>query len=341
MAPSREELLAALGLAGDELGEAETVAWPAPGVGEARGLDVRELRQAVLANLRVVPIGAGLLGSAGLLGFVSADASGLVKLVAKGSVSVRVEPSREAWTFQRPDEPDVAWVDASRSGPFLVETASGRLLLSVESGQLVLRAVAPRVALPPGADIEEPADGWMRASRDEWLAGEVARTLRTRGPWSVCVAAGEHARLADDAAYGEPKAVVEAQMRGESVSGLAAPRRWVRSLGAAQVSTMSRLALAEADRLSGIAGTLERADPETDAWREGWRRLCHSRDDLEGVRVLLAERGASGELDARVAALDRAGRSLRASAPLARLGRDERLRRARLADPDAWWGWLG
>jgi hypothetical protein len=341
MAPSREELLAALGLAGYELGETESVAWPVPAVGEARGLDVQELRSAVLANLRVVPISAGLLGSVGLFGFASADASGLVKLVAKGPVSVRVEPSGEAWTFQRPEEPNVAWVDASRSGPFLVETGSGRLLCSVERGQLVLQAVTSRTDLAPLADISEPADGWMRASRDGWLAGETARTLRTRGPWSVCVAAGRHARLADDAAYGEPGALVEAQIRGESVSGFAAPRRWVRSLAAEQVSTMGRLALAEVDRLRGIASELERADPETDAWAEDWRRLCHSRDDLEGVRVLLAERGASGDLDAQVAALDRAGRSLRMSAPLARLGRDERSRRARLADPDAWWGWLG
>ena len=133
---------------------------------------------------------------------------------------------------------------------------------------------------------------------------------------------------------------MEAQIRGEVQDGLATPRRWVRSLEPEQVSTMGRLALAEAERLGEAAGHLERSDPESDAWRDEWRQLCHRRDDLEGVRVLLAERGASQALDSHLAAVDRAGRALRMSAPLARLGPDERLRRARLADPDAWWGWL-
>ena len=256
-------------------------------------------------------------------------------------MSVRVGPSAQGRTFQPEKEPNVAWVDASRSGPFLVETGSGRLLCFVERGQLNLVAVSAPVALAPLAKIAEPADGWMRSSRDGWVAEQAARTLETGGAWSVCVAAGQHARLADAAAYGDPKDTVEAQLRGESPGWLAAPRRWARSLAEVQVSTMSRLALAEVDRLGEVADDLERSDPETDAWREDWRRLCHARDDLEGVRVLLAERGASNDLDAHVAALDRAGRSLRMAAPLARLGRDERLRRARLADPDAWWGWLG
>jgi hypothetical protein len=341
MAPSREELLAALGLAAGELGEAESLAWPEPAVGEARGLDVRAFSQSILANLRVVPIGAGLLGAAGLHAFAAADASGLVKLVGSGPVAVRVGPSGEGRTFQRPDEPNVAWVDASRSGPFLVETRSGRLVLHLEGGQLHLQRVTSPVAPGPLAAIEEPAEGWMRSSRDAWLNAETERTLATPGAWSVCVAAGRHARLVDPAAYAAPKEIVEAQLRGEVLEWLAAPRRWVRSLEAEQVSTMSRLALAEVDRLREIAADLERSDPGTDAWRDGWRRLCHARDDVEGIRVLLAERGESRDLDARVAALDRAGRALRMSAPLARLGRDERLRRALLADPDAWWGWLG
>ncbi len=181
----------------------------------------------------------------------------------------------------------------------------------------------------------------MRSSRDGWLQAQAARTLETRGSWSVCVAAGQHGRLADPAAFGDPRAIVEAQLRGDAPGWLSAPRRWVRSLEPEQVSTMSRLALAEVDRLSELADHLERADPEADEWLEDWRRLCYARDDLEGVRVLLAERGVSADVDAHVATLDRAGRSLRVAAPLARLGRDERLRRASLADPDAWWGWLG
>ena len=341
MAPSREELLAALGLSDRDIGETESVAWPEPAVGEARGLGARELQPAVLANRRVVPIAAALLAGAGVHAFAAADASGLVKVVGRGRVRVRVGPAGQGRTFQRPEEPEVAWVDAERAGPFLVESDAGRLLASVERGRLTLQRVSPPPASAPLAGIAEPADGWLRSSRDAWLQDEARRTLETPGPWPVCVAAGLHARLADAGVHGDPAAIAEALVRGEVQPWLAAPRRWVRSLAPEQVDTMRRLALDAVDRLGALAAELEGAEPEGDGWREGWRRLCRSRDDLDGVRVLLAERGAARELDAAVGALDRTGRALRMSAPLARLGPDERLRRARLADPDAWWGWLG
>jgi hypothetical protein len=340
MAPSRDDLLQALGLTGCELGEVETVEWPEPAVGHALGLTRRDL-SAIAATLRVVPIGAALLGSIGVYGFTAADASGIVKLVGKGPVAVRLAGPAEGRTFRSEGEPNVAWIDANHSGPFLVETDHGRLLCSVERGQLHLQALVAPAALAPLAEIAEPADGWMRSSRDGWLQAQAVRTLETRGSWSVCAAAGQHGRLADPAAFGDPREMVEAQLEGDAPGWLSAPRRWVRSLEPEQASTMSRLALAEVDRLSELADHLERADPETGDWLEDWRRLCHARDDLEGVRVLLAERGISADVDAHVATLDRAGRSLRVAAPLARLGRDERLRRASLVDPDAWWGWLG
>lgn len=341
MAPSSDDLLEALGLRGYELGETETIAWPEAAVGQARGVSPRELAGAALASLRVVPIGASLLAAVGVYGFAAADSSGVLKLVGRGPVVIHVGGSAGGSTFRSEAEPNVAWVDASRSGRFLVETSSGRLMCVVDRGQLHLQAVTAPLAIAPLAVIEEPADGWMRSSRDGWLEREAVRTLEAGGTWSVCVAAGQHARLADAAAFGDPGEIVEAQLKGDAPSWLSGPRRWVRSLAADQVRTMARLALAEVDRLNELADALERGDPEADEWREDWRRLCHARDDLEGVRVLLAERGASSDLEAHVRPLDRAGESLRAAAPLARLGRDERLRRALLSDPDAWWGWLG
>ena len=181
----------------------------------------------------------------------------------------------------------------------------------------------------------------MRSSRDGWLQAQAARTLETRGSWSVCVAAGQHGRLADPAAFGDPRAIVEAQLRGDAPGWLSAPRRWVRSLEPEQVSTMSRLALAEVDRLSELADHLERADPEADEWLEDWRRLSlRARRPRGRARAAGRARCLGGRRRAR--RHTRPCRRVAAvAAPLARLGRDERLRRASLADPDAWWGWLG
>jgi len=335
-----DAVLHALGLSECQLGEQETVPWLDPAVGQARGIATRELSSAALATLRVVPISAGLLGSMGLSGFAAADSSGLVKLVGSGDVSIRLVQAGHGRTFQSEAEPKVAWVDATRSGPFLVETSTGRLICSLDQSQLHLRAVLEPVNFAPLASIEEAAGGWMRSSGDGWIRAEAVRALEASGPWSVCVAAGLHARLVDPAAFGPPGESVDALLKGVSPEWLSRPRQWVRALSPLQVSTMRRLALAEVDRLSELADRLGRTESAKDEWREEWRRLCHGRDALEGVRVLLAEVEASAELDAHLKPLDHAGALLNAEAPLARLRPDERLRRARLANPDAWWGWL-
>jgi hypothetical protein len=341
MAQRREDVLEALGLSGCTLGPSESVPWIAPVVGHARGVDVRQLTSAFLASVRVVPISAGLLGTLGLSAFAAADASGLIKFTATGPVSIRVAGPTEGRVVQSPSEPHVAWVDASGPGAFLVETRAGRILLTLEESELHMQTVVARLSLPPLVAIEEPAEPWMRSSSDAWLHAEASRALASRGAWSVCVAAGMPARASEPGAFGSPHETVQALLRGESPSWLSGPRRWVRALQPDQVETMKQLALAEVDRLSSLAANLEAAEPDREEWLAGWRRLCHGRDELEGVRTLLSEVRASAELDAHVGPLDRSGAWLRARAPLARLGHDERMRRAQLADADAWWGWLG
>jgi hypothetical protein len=71
---------------------------------------------------------------------------------------------------------------------------------------------------------------------------------------------------------------------------------------------------------------------------EAWRALCHERDDLEGVRVLLREAGAGGQLEEALRETDASGRAVRFSWPREVDVDDERLRRAALSNPGAWWG---
>jgi hypothetical protein len=101
---------------------------------------------------------------------------------------------------------------------------------------------------------------------------------------------------------------------------------------------MQELARAEADRLELMVG--EVADsvlPEEGAWQREWLDVCHGRDDLEGVCILLREIEADAPVIRRVEQLDRAGRVVRSILPRTFVPSDERTRRAAQLTPNAWW----
>ena len=97
-------------------------------------------------------------------------------------------------------------------------------------------------------------------------------------------------------------------------------------------------ALAEA---SALVLDVEDAIADVDARVEGWddtvRELAHRRDDLEGVLLLLDGAGAGTAIRSSLAAVDHEGQVLRLAIEPDILDNDERLRRAGLKDPDAWW----
>ena len=72
------------------------------------------------------------------------------------------------------------------------------------------------------------------------------------------------------------------------------------------------------------------------------REVAYRRDDLEGVLVLLDARGSDAALRAALRAVDREGLLLRHALPAdGRWDDDERLRRAALKSPGAWWALAG
>jgi len=86
------------------------------------------------------------------------------------------------------------------------------------------------------------------------------------------------------------------------------------------------------------------ADVHTDAegWDDAVREVVYRRDDLEGVLVLLDARGSDAALRAALRAVDRDGLLLRHALPVdGRWDDDERLRRAALKSPGAWWALAG
>lgn len=119
------------------------------------------------------------------------------------------------------------------------------------------------------------------------------------------------------------------------------PREWARALSPEQAKTLADVALAVADRLGETLDDLyERMAPGEEWWLSSFHTACVERDDLEAVRLILTEQGGAARLAMRLDQLDRAGRRLTASIPQVIVLTDERLYRAHLADPYAWWASL-
>jgi hypothetical protein len=131
---------------------------------------------------------------------------------------------------------------------------------------------------------------------------------------------------------------LDATLAGQVVPALVAPRQWARQLQPAQVRTVQELACAEVTRLTLMLDDVaDTALPEEGPWQGAWLDVCHGRDDLEGVCILLREANASEVLLKPLAQLDDAGRMIRRVLPNVFVTGDERTRRASRVSPDSWW----
>lgn len=208
----------------------------------------------------------------------------------------------------------------------------------------------------PLAPISSPVLYWCGEARDPWLTAEVERLVAQRDSWSAGVAVGLYARVralerAADAPAGAgggtsaaPSAdaalqrTLERAHRVMDSPGFTAPRRWARSLGAAERSTLEDLGLAELHRLSDRLVALEDAfEPGDSAWQHEFADLCEGRDDLECILFVLRAAGSGEALSEAVAAFDEDAWQFMASLPFDPRLEDERLRRASIIDPGAWW----
>lgn len=189
------------------------------------------------------------------------------------------------------------------------------------------------------AAVRAPLSAWATRTSDAWLAAELQQRAATDDSWSHAVGAGMHARF--DRATGATAAERVARLLdGEIAENLLLSRRWARALGAAELRTIEDLGLAVAERvgrrLDGLSADLA---PREAWWRDELLAACRERDDVEGVRVLLAEAGGAGRIAAALSDLDEQGGRLIAELPVAVTLIDERLARARLL-PGAWWAAL-
>jgi hypothetical protein len=201
---------------------------------------------------------------------------------------------------------------------------------AIEQGELRLQPVYPWPA--------PPLDDWIEAVMDDQVKVLAAGRLQA-DRWVETTVAGVLARLQTSGTASDARARLAAMRDGRDTSPALKPRLWMRSFSPVQRDVVERFARVRARSMaSRLASLLDRLTPDTPDLVEAWRTLCHERDDLEGVRVLLREAGAGGQLEEALREADATGRAARFSWPREFDVDDKRLRRVALSNPGAWWG---
>ena len=343
--PTRD-VLNRLGMTGLAVSDADRLAWSASGESHARGvvpaaaLAFSTLAASGFVDVPFASVSAQALGR--LDAAVSSPGTHVMRLSAPRGHAVHVRVP-EGWRAEDvayvPDEdPGTVYVDLAAAPAVLVRGGADAVMLHADDRGVVVAGVSRSIeAMAP---LEQPPalDAWLAACDDAWLAEQVAPLSEAGDPWTAVVAAGMLGRLATPGSPAQARAWLDAARRGEASASIRGPRRWAAALAGSDVARGESQALAEA---SALVLDVEDAIADVDARVEGWddtvRELAHRRDDLEGVLLLLDGAGAGTAIRSSLAAVDHEGLVLRLAIEPDILDNDERLRRAGLKDPDAWW----
>lgn len=257
---------------------------------------------------------------------------------------VRVPEGADATELTHvPDEdPGTAYLDMSAAMAMVVRAGADIVLLQSDGGGVLATPLMPSPAALSGLAVLPDIAAWVRPCGDGWLVDQVEPLAGSPDAWTRLVAAGMLARLPMPADGAQARAWVAALRSGVVDATLAGPRRWIKSLDAADAQAIADASVAECASLSlDIEDAAASVDADAGGWDDAAREVAYRRDDLEGVLVLLDARGADAELRAALASVDRFGAALQASLPDDWATDDERLRRAALKTPGAWWGRAG
>lgn len=344
-----DEMLATLGLTRDALGS--TIVIPTPEAEVAAGLGVAQ---------------SIVVGVAALQTLLTSAVFDRIQDPALASAAVRVSAARahpyvvtvtlagdapvNATSINGPDElsvgtdsrdPATRIVDVDRAGPtsILRSDGSGVLIERGSSGSVVTVVRARPLAIPPVAQIVAPITAWCAACPDVWLVQAVLARAAGGHSWDIAVAAGMLGRLVDTSQPSTARRILEAMAAGAvdpTLETIRAPRQWMHRLATRELDTIADLAIAKADRLLDLLESISE-DAQPPATRIG--ELFFGRDDLEGVRTLLAEVDRADDIDALLRFLDERATEWVRHLAAARVPQDERLRR--VAGGNAWVWWSG
>lgn len=183
-----------------------------------------------------------------------------------------------------------------------------------------------------------PVDEWCRTCEDAWLEDLLRRRAASSDLWEQATAAGLYARFFDVAATDSALQPAVSWLTRQVGLGVEAARRWARNLSTAERDTLIAGTVDRVGQLSKMLEKLDRAIKLDDAaWLAEVKTVCHGRDDVEAVRWVIEAAGGRLTSHSGLEELDAQGRELFSALPGTLLRDDERMRRAREVDPEAWW----
>jgi hypothetical protein len=328
----------ALGMLHASVEKLVSVEWSSENVGQGRGageaaLGLSDLVDSDFAGCRFVKPRLPHLEALGVTIRLLQDYPGIVQFTG---------PTGEPLSFRSVNPPVGLRLDKEHAGTaFLDLTRLGPTIVS--QGQVSVLVVGDAEALSIGllqyhdnlSWVSPPNfEDWLRSDTDAWLLQAVQDRASVRRLWDVAASVGVFARLFEPDSVERAREMAGRMRKGSLVETFAAPRRWAREL-----ATESRRVLEAAarDELAEIEEDIRALRFETDDTVTRVLRVCHRRDDVEGVRLLLREATGADVLAGAATLVDQLGNEWRLTLPFQFLIEDERLRRIALADPQAWW----
>ena len=319
-----QQELHALGIEPDMLGPIEQLAMPPAGPHAA-------LDFASPATTTLLPAYSPVMDALGLQ--IEVDPGvGELRVISRGAGAFQVRPGLRDTQAEAADEAGISRVTLQQTGRFLIETIGGTPLVVGwrEAGALLLRPVYAW----PGPPVEE----WTVNTQDGWMQGQLGHALDADA-WTRTSLAGQLARLCEPDVKDVAALIASGRLHELVAEAELAPRRWARALGVIARRALEQQAVRRAEALGDdLADLFDTLSADMQEASANWARLCHRRDDIESVRVLLREAGQADTLEAALEAADRTGRAIRINLQASITAADERLRRVALGDPSAWWG---
>lgn len=264
----------------------------------------------------------------------------LVKIVDESGSTLEPRGAGDGFAADRSDPAAGYLLLLDHPVAFIRDDGSGMVLLPGDEGFRVHTVLPEALTVPRLVEIPAPETPWVDEEDDAWLAEAVSARARIGSAWGILVAAGMAVRLYDLRGAKARRSVGEL-LAGRMDERFARPLRWMAHLTEDQLTTAEDVAGGEVDRIGYEIDELEEElEPSESWWQERLQALCHARDDLEGVLVLLAQVRRGDGLRPILRGIDRRADLLVSSIPRFSFPQDERLRRVRLGAADSWWSRL-
>lgn len=191
-------------------------------------------------------------------------------------------------------------------------------------------------------DLSSPILEWIDSSDDTWIKELVTSKLTISEPWNILAAIGTFHRLEEIQSSERKQELIQKLLAGQPISERYKVLDWVQTLPAEMTNKLASLTFEAIEQVADLIDQL-REDYEAgeEIVIEELFYTFHLRDDVESALILLNATDAKVRLQGATDLIDTIGEELihdlRLELPILD---DERMRRATVTAPDAWWGTL-